>query len=241
VRNDKQAFVIGSAHDQDQLYADARKPSNGQSPGDAQVRNYLHGLFGKGVHRCGWIIQKQTVFTFAANPFPGRTCRGLPQRLSPYRFARLINQDGKGDGTTVRLRWIDSQAGESESQLQHDLPTEIPLYRNVRPGTHELALDPDGTLPTTVMENGQRVRTIVKWRYISKSSHFVMVRVSKDEFPQVGHNGWVFISRAWLPKTFGPGSLCDDGTGTGPKPPTQSDWAPVCSHKANGYTVADHG
>jgi hypothetical protein len=241
VRNDEQAFVIGSAHDQDQLYADARKRTRGDSPGDGQPRKYLHGLFGKGVHRCGWIIQKQTVFTFAANPFPGRTCRGVPQRLSPYRFARLINQDGKGDGTTVRLRWIDSQAGESESQLQDDLPTEIPLYRNVRPGTHELALDPDGTLPTTVMENGQRVRTIVKWRYISKSSHFVMVRVSEADFPQVGHNGWVFISRAWLPKTFGPGSLCDDGTGTGPKPPTQSDWAPVCSHKASGYTVADHG
>src|SRR5204863_1541471 len=83
VRNDSQSFVIGNAHDSDSLLADNRKfgPGRGVSV-DGSHRLYLHGLFGKAVHRCGWIIQKQTSFTIQPPvSFDGRMCRGRPNRL----------------------------------------------------------------------------------------------------------------------------------------------------------------
>ncbi len=72
-----------------------------------------------------------------------------------------------------------------------------------------------------------------------------MVRIDKRQFPDsddvpsgLSSNGWVYISRAWLPKTRNASqTLCDDGETSNVKRSDRAGWPPVCSHKQGGYRV----
>jgi hypothetical protein len=216
---------------------------------------YVHGrLFGgtrsdgkpDGIQRCGWVLADKV-------PAPGtartagagwpRPC-GANQRLSPRRFASVINCDACADGSFVRLRRRGGQA----------MPAWMPVYRNVRPGTREGHFSRDADVRTSI--NDQRVS--VNWRYITKSGKFVLVKASRFNPTLFGNNRWAFIPRTYLPHTYRQGGLCDN-TGDGPQRtdpgppeeqlnyksesadktlgPRRSDWGRVCSHRK--YNVPD--
>jgi FG-GAP repeat len=248
VRNDTQAFVIGSAHDADPFWLDDALRNRGDTGGQPGV--YVHGrLFGgtrsdgepDGIQRCGWVLAEKV-------PAPGtartagegwpRRC-GADRRLSPSQFASLINCDACDDGSFVHLRRRGGQA----------MPAMMPVYRNVRPGTREGHFSSDDPVPTSTI-NGARMS--VNWRYITKSGKFVLVRASRFNPTLFGNNKWAFIPRTYLPHTYRQGGLCDN-TGDAGAPagdrnyrsepvdkdirPGRKDWGRVCAHRK--YNVPD--
>jgi hypothetical protein len=169
------SFVIGNAYPgwTDDVQG---SPQFSRGPGNEGGAWYRWGyLYGEGFDRCAW-ISNANADSDGAGSVPGSKC-GAPQEIDTPYFDATFTDGTKnalaGDGSDTNMHYAGSGCADHDG------------YGNVEPW--RVPATPHNSLG--VIANG----TLLKWRYVSKDGHWVMVRQPGVSDPN--RPNWFFVQR----------------------------------------------